>query len=217
MSTGLWGAAIQIAPIRVFFNPNQTIETLKITNQDSVPVILQLDIKNWQQNEKGEDLHTPTTDLLVIPALFTLSAGQTQIVRVAILKKEKLPLTSEKAYRLMLREVPGSTIENGQAPQLNMAIQMALPVFIGSQTNNQAQYKSSVLNKINNRTLMNISNVGAQHFLVTGVTIFDVNNQLIYEKNGLFSYVFPGISKTISLETNINIPHDAKIVLKANS
>jgi fimbrial chaperone protein len=217
VSYPIWGAAIQVAPIRLFFHPNHQIETLKITNQGNAPVVIQLDIKSWQQDEKGDDIHAHTTDLFVMPALFTVQAGQTQIVRVAILKKEKQPSLTEKAYRLMLREVPSSTPEDAQATQLSMAIQMLLPVFVGNQTSSPIQYTGTIGKKTNAHTAVKINNTGSQHFLVTGITIFNTDNQVIFEKNALFSYVLPGISKTISLDTDINIPQNAKIVLKTNS
>lgn len=218
----VWASTIQITPIKIHLHPKHAIETLKITNQDKEPVLIQLDIKKWQQDENCQDIYENTNELLVTPSLFIIQPEQSQIVRLAVMKPEINPASIEKAYRLILREVPQAKKNNEGIHQLNMVLEMLLPVFVGNletKTEHQHQhhYTGTVMNTPHPHTTVKINNKGTKHFLVTGLTIFDSENKPIFEKDKLFHYVLPGNSKIIQIESNQTLPHNARIVLKTNS
>ena len=79
----------------------------------------------WSQ-EGGQDALTPSRDLLVSPAVFTLPAGGSQLVRVAL--RRNVDPARELTYRLLLQEVPQAASPDFNG--LQIALRLSVPVFV---------------------------------------------------------------------------------------
>ena len=66
-------------------------------------MVVQADTRLWEQ-VGGEERLSPTRDVLVSPAVFTIPANGSQIVRVAL--RRPPDAERELSYRLILTEVP---------------------------------------------------------------------------------------------------------------
>ena len=78
--TNCAAASLEISPVRLSINPNNnTSSSFTMTNQDEGPVLLQVQIKKWTQ-ENGEDIYTDTHELIVKPAIFKLEPKETQVL-----------------------------------------------------------------------------------------------------------------------------------------
>ena len=79
---------------------------------------------DWSQSD-GEDVYAPAEDVVFTPEIFTLEAGQEQVVRIL------MPAGSETdAWRIFVDELPATS--SGDAPiasQLSMRMQYILPMF----------------------------------------------------------------------------------------
>lgn len=210
----LWAAAIQITPVKIFFKPNQAIETLKIDNYDAIPVVLQLDVKAWQQDSQGQDIYQDTTDLLVTPPLFTLPPGQSQLIRIAIVKE--IPFLQENSYRLIVREVVMKDEHSHTDQNLRLTLQTLLPIFIGNNSNTPPSYTWTIEQMPNQKSVLKITNTGQQHFLITELGFIDTQDQPILHIKPLFFYLLPHTTKTISLDSSKTLPHNAKLILQTN-
>ena len=60
-----------ISPLRVELSASAQTGALTIRNQDAAPVVVQAEAVLWQQSD-GQDQLTPTRDVLVSPAVFTV-------------------------------------------------------------------------------------------------------------------------------------------------
>lgn len=213
LSLPLFAAALQINPVNIAFEKDQSIQTLKITNQDQSDVILQLDLKAWRQNQQGEDLYSATTDFLVTPPLFTVPAGQTQLVRLAMVKP--VNRVNESAYRLLIREVNPITQETKMNHFLRITLQTLLPVFVKPYKEDELDNYSATLALLpQGKRSIKITNHGSSHFLVTGLSITDKQHDCIVDEKPLFAYVLPGATQIINLKTDQFIPEDAIISLQ---
>ena len=95
--------SFSISPIRLDLVRWPRTAALTVRN-DEREALVQAEVMLWEQVD-GEDRLTPTRDLLVSPAVFTLPPNGSQLVRVA-LRSLPADVTRELSYRLILQEVP---------------------------------------------------------------------------------------------------------------
>jgi fimbrial chaperone protein len=113
--------------IRLDLSAGTKTAALTVRN-DAQEVLVQAEMMLWEQVD-GEDRLTPTRDLLVSPAVFTLPPNGSQLVRVA-LRHVPADVTRELAYRLILQEVPQPA--NPDAAGLRVTLRLSVPVFVAT-------------------------------------------------------------------------------------
>src|SRR5256712_10346979 len=75
-------SAFKVTPVRVTFSgPSSTLLTLR--NESDQPLRFQISSFTWSQDARGSVQLSPTDDIVFIPHLLTLSAGEERKVRVA--------------------------------------------------------------------------------------------------------------------------------------
>lgn len=113
------------SPVRVDLSEQSATGMLKVVNEGKTRSIIQIDTVSWRQ-EKGDDLYTPTDDLLALPTLFELEPGERQLVRVGVRKSPESG--TERAYRLYLSEVPDKSVPEKKA--VRVLLRIGIPVFV---------------------------------------------------------------------------------------
>eukprot|EP01041_Mallomonas_annulata_P028967 gene28967-50872_t len=98
--------------------------TLVLRNQDKVAIVIQADARHWRQQD-GEDLLTPTRELLVTPPIVTIAPGAEQVLRVAL--RRPLDPRQEMNYRIFLQEIAPPPQPGFRGVQV--ALRISLPVF----------------------------------------------------------------------------------------
>ena len=116
-----------ISPIRLDLSATARSAAMTVRN-DERETVVQAEVMLWEQ-VNGEDRLTPTRDLLVSPAVFTLPAKGSQLVRVA-LRNPPADTTRELSYRLILQEVPQRA--NPEFSGLQIALRLSVPVFVAN-------------------------------------------------------------------------------------
>ncbi len=129
-----------VFPIRVELPSGQRAETVQVVSAHKKAMILKAQLMRWRKVE-GKDELTPTSELAVTPAVFRLDSGSKQVLRIGFLGRP-VPLPEEKAYRLVVQEIPGA-IQEASAPDapaepeptgikivLETALVIDLPVFV---------------------------------------------------------------------------------------
>ena len=102
---------------------DQNIASLRIRNGRDRPVAFEVDVYAWRQRN-GEDVHTPSNDVLIAPGVFEIGAESEQIVRLGV----NAPAgQSERAYRIILRELPA---QRAGGNVLGFTLELSLPVFV---------------------------------------------------------------------------------------
>ena len=104
-------ASLQVNPVNLVLPADRQSTSLTIRNNDAAPVAVRVVTYGWSQ-EGGRDVYSPTNDVIVSPAIFTIGAGAGQLVRVGLRAR------TAKAYRVIFEEIP--------RPQSNRPIQVAL-------------------------------------------------------------------------------------------
>jgi fimbrial chaperone protein len=150
---------IQIAPVMVAMSANHHISSLRLRNGRDRAVSFEADIYAWSQRD-GEDVLTPTHDVLISPGVFEIPAGHEQVVRLGVVTPD---VRQERAYRLVLRELPSPT---PRANTLGFTLEMSLPVFVtpvGARPDLVSRIERS-----QGAARLLISNQGAAHLQILG-------------------------------------------------
>lgn len=108
-------------PVLTIDSATNNSTTVLVTNTSLQPIILEAELQRWIQDD-GKNVFSPTRDVVVNPARFTLNAGATQIVRVGF---RSAPAT-QQAYRLFLRQNAAASAENG----IRVVLQFSLPLIL---------------------------------------------------------------------------------------
>ena len=115
-----------ISPLRVELSASAQTGALTMRNQERCPVVVQAEAVLWQQSD-GQDPLTPTRDVLVSPAVFTVPGNGSQLIRVA-LRVPADPQARTQLPRASCTEVPQQASPDFTG--LNVALRLSLPVFV---------------------------------------------------------------------------------------
>jgi fimbrial chaperone protein len=118
-------ASVGIAPVRVNFDAGERSRVVELTNRGSETVSIQADPVLWSQDEDAADVYSDTGDLLVVPRIFSIEPGATQVVRIGRVNPDAAP--REQSYRIFFTEL--APAEDSGA-QLQFRLRLAIPVFI---------------------------------------------------------------------------------------
>jgi fimbrial chaperone protein len=188
-----------ISPVRVDLAAQSTTGVVTIRNQEDAPVVVQAEVMLWQQSAAGEQL-VPTRDVLVTPAVFTVSPQGSQVVRLA-LRREVDPRT-ELSYRLILTEVPQQAAPGFNG--LHMALQMSLPVFIAAQAPTAPRITWSAARGTDGKVAVTAMNAGSEHARVLDLLVSPQPGagEWLHQQGAY--YVLPGQSRSWPIDTDKN-------------
>jgi fimbrial chaperone protein len=129
-SVGVATGTTSISPILINLAAGERA-TLTLRNDRTRAVFYQVTVLRWSQ-ENGQDLYSRTEDFIASPPQFTMAAGSSQIIRMGFRKPVRSP--TERAYRLMLVEVPQAANPPSSGGHIQFAMQYAIPVFVAGTT-----------------------------------------------------------------------------------
>lgn len=124
-SSEVFSSGFTVTPVRVTLSQEKTTFSLTVTNTSANSVLIQLETFLWEQVE-GQDRLTKTSDLLAVPTVFTMEAGKSQVIRIAL--RTAVDPGRELAFRLFITEVK-SEVEKA-VEGVNVVLQQSLPVFV---------------------------------------------------------------------------------------
>lgn len=120
-------ATFGLSPMRVDLAPSAPTAVLNVNNSGERPVTIQVRSYTWAQ-PNGIDVYEETRGFIISPPIFTISPGDTQLVRVAL--RAPAAADVEQAYRLVVAEIPqAEEVVTGEAV-FRIAIHMNIPMFV---------------------------------------------------------------------------------------
>lgn len=112
--------ALQVDPIKLEISQQRRTASVTVRNEERTPVTIRAYPLGWSQAD-GEDVYQDSSAVIVSPPVFTIPAGGTQVVRVGL----RTPAAANRAYRLMIEEVPEATPGAG----VQVALRLNLPLY----------------------------------------------------------------------------------------
>jgi fimbrial chaperone protein len=183
-----------ISPVGAELSATAQTEAFTLRNQEDAPVVVQAEMMLWEQ-VGGEDRLTPTRDVLVSPAVFTIPAEGSQLVRVAL--RRPADEQRELSYRLLLTEVPQKT--EATVTRLNMALRLSLPVFVAPKALAAARLEWTVAPGEANVPLT-ARNTGNAHARVLAFSVTPDGAAAPVMQQTVATYVLPGQARTWTLD-----------------
>jgi fimbrial chaperone protein len=120
---------IGVTPVAVHLDKSNDRATVSVVNSGAEAVIMQVEAVEWQTGDK-RDLDAPTNDMVINPSVFTVPAGQSQLVRVGL--RRSAQTEHEGTYRIVLREVPAAPRpgEVRVSGQVRVLMALRVPIYV---------------------------------------------------------------------------------------
>src|SRR5215467_8358841 len=96
-----WCGSVAVSPVRVQLTDRERAAVITVENQSAVARVYQIETVAWTQSA-GEDVYSPTHDLIAVPPVFQLAAGHKQIVRLGTQLRQS---AREQAFRVFVQEL----------------------------------------------------------------------------------------------------------------
>jgi fimbrial chaperone protein len=158
-------ASLEVSPVIITLAPGQTATTIATVNRASTPTAIQARIYRWTQ-AAGEDVLTPTVEIIVSPPLFTLPGGGTQTIRLML--RGGAAAAGERTYRLVLDEVPPAEAANRQ---VTFALRQSLPVFVSASPSVRPALQWRVERGAGGETTLTATNAGPAYDKITALEV----------------------------------------------
>jgi len=185
-----WAAELDISPVGVALSPAKIRDTVTLTNNGELPTIIEARVFRWTQVATDDRLDE-TTEAIAVPPIFTLPPLTSQVVRVGLRRKPED--NSERAYRLILSEVPDG---KSGAGTIAVALQLSLPVFY-TPPDLKAEMQWSVSHVTGSEIRVALKNVGGMHVKISEVMVTSPSApEMPLAASTGFQYVLPGATRT---------------------
>jgi fimbrial chaperone protein len=199
LPTPVRAGTFSISPLRVELSASAQTGALTIRNQDSAPVVVQAEAVLWQQSD-GQDQLTPTRDVLVSPAVFTVPGNGSQLIRVAL----RVPADArrELSYRVILTEVPQQASPDFTG--LNVALRLSLPVFVAPVAAAKPLLEWSATRSTDGTISLTTRNAGNAHDRILTFTAAPSTGSAPAIAQDVAAYLLPGQARTWTLDNKQN-------------
>lgn len=192
----VYAGSFKVFPLKLDLNQKSKTTLFKITNTGKSEVIIQLETVKWQQDENGEDLYEPTTDIVYFPKILKIAVGEQRLIRIGY--RAGKAGVSEKTYRIFAQELPQL---GKQSSALKFSLRFSVPIFVYS-------FKSEPRAEISSSDITNgylnvfLKNSGDKHFVVKSIFVTGLreSGQEMFNAVSGGWYVLPGNTKSFSVK-----------------
>lgn len=183
---------LRIAPLQANLGPRTPTAQFEVLNDGSADATLDAHVFGWSQLN-GQDVLAATDAVAVVPPVFRVAPGKKQVLRAGLVNRAIAGDPVERAYRLVLTEVPRSDA----APNtLRFQMRILIPLFVATGSAPPPAL-SLQLRGDAKRLFLVASNSGRVHVKISAVTLHD--RQGGSATRSVLGYVLPGASMSIAV------------------
>jgi fimbrial chaperone protein len=158
---------LDVKPIRIFFDAQNKIEKLVVTNGAEKDCTVQIRVFQWTQDEKGKELYSETKDILIYPKIVTIKKEEEKIIRIATKLKSEF---KEKTFRIYVEELPSGKEEETKKSVAHIYLKIGVPVFISPiKKEEKGAIEAITLEK--GTAKIKVTNNGTKHFIISGIQV----------------------------------------------
>ncbi|MGF6737594.1 fimbrial biogenesis chaperone [Paraburkholderia atlantica] len=218
-------AILQVAPVRMEFEPTQQGQTVQIANKGQDPVEAQVRIMRWTQQD-GQDQLSPaaSSELVASPPIMHIAPGGQQTVRV--IRLHPTTPASELSYRLLIDELPQQGMPHGTG--LRLLMRYSIPVFVNIThttplprpqhgttpiRTDLSRVHAQVAAGNDGKAELSVSNDGTHAIRISALSTAASGGQTQFVDSGLVGYVLSG--QRMSWPLNVPYPLPPGMTLKA--
>jgi len=194
-----------VYPVRVELGQGRQTAILTLSNGNAQPLRLQVRAFAWSMDADGKWQLTPTDDLIVNPQLFEIGPNQTAQLRVGTLLS---PGTTERAYRLLLDELPGSDEDTGAGKvRVRMLTRINLPVYLEPVGGGNPKLHIQQVQVRSNQLVLALRNDGNARFdpQPLQLSVLNSTGRVLFSASPALGYLLPGAQSQVKLTTPARI------------
>jgi fimbrial chaperone protein len=202
LALSLWArsaaaATFEVAPVLLEMQGAQRVTSMTITNREDHPTTIQVRPMLWQQAQ-GQDGLSTTSDVQVSPPIFTVGAGESQLVRIFV-RAAPAPadVARERSYRLLIDEIPSP----GQSSAVHMALRISIPLFVYAGPAGTPALEWKILADAKGPTWLSVANKGSRRAKLATVVVTDDSGRRHEVGGAKSAYVLPGAQVLWRLQT----------------
>ncbi len=193
-----------IAPLRLGLQATQMADSVTVTNNGQEKVAMQVEALAWSQDGEGQTQLSVTDAVLAVPPIFELAPGESQLIRVGLLRANQS--IAELPFRLLLTELAAPL--SGQGPTgLKMRTRVSLPVFVKPLGLVSADLMVEGFTLTDGEVRLRLLNSGHAHARLERLELLDQGQTDTAIAKDLAAYILPGASR----EFRIPVPEQQSI------
>jgi len=186
-------SSLSVSPVSIQVAAPGATSSLTLENSGTDAITSQIRVYKWTQ-ENGQDVLTPTKEVVASPPFLKLPAGAKNVVRVVRMVKSLVP--QEDAYRLVVDELPKNATESSVG--VGISLRYSLPVFFtGVAASPPALAWSASVS--GGQIILKAENTGGRHMRLANLHI-DSGGKTITLSSGLAGYVLQGSDKVWTIK-----------------
>lgn len=167
----------RIAPTLGAVPAEKSTATFQLHNTGVESLTVQVQGFRWSQVDNANALE-PADDLIVVPPLVSIPAGQTQIIRIARKHRDD---SAEGAYRVHFQEIPGPPPTGFVG--LQTALKLNVPLFFLSR-DTQQEIEWSIRRTDTQRLVLQARNTGTRFARFSKIALREKNGNAIATVRG---------------------------------
>lgn len=203
-------ASLQISPVMINLRANQAAGGISLQNLGEKPIHGQVRVYLWEQRA-GEDVLTPTDELVASPPIMEVAPKTSQTIR--LVRRGGAVPGPERAYRLLIDEIPrGDEPGNGVAIRL----QYSVPVFVAPALETAAPDLAWSVLRRDGAWMLELKNSGGLHAQVGAATLVDAAGKEYELSKGLLGYALAGRERAWRLPLAPTVKLSGAVSVRAN-
>lgn len=183
-------ATLQISPVTLELAPDAPAAGITLRNPGARPIYGQVRTYRWTQ-ESGDDVLTPSPELVASPPLLQIAAQADQLVRLVRVARDKPP--RELSYRILIDELP--TPDAPVTSGITIRLRYSIPVFVTPDAAAAPPRLTWSLVRGDAGWLLRVANDGGRHAQIAAVQLIDDAGKRHEVTGGLLGYALAGSTR----------------------
>lgn len=171
-------ASLAVTPLRVELAAAVNAETVQVQNSTDAPMAVQMRLFAWTQ-QNGEDVYTPSNDLMISPSIVSIPGRQTQLVRML---KKPGAAQGERRYRLVVDQLPDPAAARPGVAQTR--VRFAIPVFVDRDKAIPAAFSWQLT-----KAGLQVANTGGASARIVEIAVVNANGAPVAVEQNALRYV----------------------------
>jgi len=221
-------SSIMIWPIDPVLEDKDKSTMIWLENNYTESVYVQVRILGWQQ-QNDQDTYSEQNDISISPPFAQIQPGKRQLIR--LIKNSAIPEGTEKAYRILIDEIPQTSTEKEQANQVGVqfAMRYSIPLFSSGKSiwtkqdyNNPRDLTQATAPQLTFKVVkekgkkwLEVTNTGVVHARISGLrTVSSTRSTMVGD--GLVGYVLANSRMRLLIPANAPISNGSHIEAMIN-
>jgi len=202
-------ASLQISPVMINLRAAQTASGISLQNDGDVPIYGQVRVFVWDQ-KGGDDVLTPTDELIASPPVMQIGPKSTQTIR--LVRRTGPAGGPERQFRVLIDEVP-TTAEAREGVAIKL--QYSVPVFVAATAPDVAPQLAWQFFRRDGAWYLRVTNSGTLHAQI-GATTLQAGGKDHELSKGLLGYALAGRQREWRLALAPAVALDGPLAIRAN-